>query len=195
MTINELHIRFDLQPENKINVLNIAASKCSNGYLFVDSSDGHYYLFDENGNEDDIKKIKRIENYIFWNCENLISIVIPDSVKRIGDYVFGHCKNLKSIVIPNSVKSIGDAAFTYCKNLKSIVIPDSVESIEDYVFWGCENLKLITIPDSVEWIGYDAFWNCKSLKSLTFKGKTMKQVKEMEKYPFGVKDESIIRCV
>ena len=126
MTITELHIKLDLQPENKINILKDAARKCNEGYIFVDSSDGHCYLFDENGNEDDIKKIKSIRNCVFAWCESLKSIIIPDSVKRIRNY---------------------------------------------------------------------AFYRCKSLKSLTFKGKTMEQVKEMANYPFGIADESIIRCI
>ena len=149
MTIHELHIQLDLQPENKTDILEDAARKCNEGYLFVDSSDGHCYLVDRNGNEDDIKKIKRIENDAFWDC-----------------------KSLKSIEIPNSVKTIGIDVFWFCKNLESIVIPDSVKIIGIFAFLGCKNLK-----------------------SMIFKGKTIDQVKAMKNYPFGIKDESIIRCV
>ncbi len=148
MTINELHIQLDLQPENKINVLNDVASKCSKGYLFVDSLDGHCYLFDENGNEDDVKKLTKIDNSSFFDS-NIESIIIPDSVESIKYWVFAYCKNLKSVVIPNSVESIGD----------------------------------------------QTFYSCESLKSLTFKGKTIDQVKAMENYPFGINDESIIKCI
>ena len=172
MTINELHIQLDLQPENKIGILEDAATKCNEGYLFVDSNDGHCYLFDENGNEDDIKKIKSIKDYAFYTC-----------------------KQLKSIEIPNSIKSIGNCAFEWCYSLKSIEIPDSVKCIGDYAFACCKNLKSIVILDSIKSIGYLAFACCESLKSLSFKGKTMDQVEEMENYPFGIKDESIIRCI
>ena len=172
MTINELHIQLDLQPENKINILKDIAQECDEEYLFVDSSNGHCYLFDKNGNEDDIKKIKSIRNYEFYRFKNLKSIIIPDSVKWIEDGAFAYCENLTSIVIPDSVKSIGNVTFDWCTNLKSIIIPDSVKSI-----------------------GMDAFYYCKNLKSLSFKGKTMDQVEEMENYPFGIEDESIIRCI
>ncbi|MBP5784485.1 MAG: leucine-rich repeat protein [Methanobrevibacter sp.] len=149
MTIDELHIKLDLQYENKINILKDVAIKCNEGYLFIDSSNGHCYLFDKNGNEDDIKKIK-----------------------SIGEDAFAYCENLESIEIPDSVKSIGIDAFWFCKNLKSIIIPDSVTSIRNFTFLGCTNLK-----------------------SLTFKRKTIDQVKAMRNYPFGIKDESIIRCI
>jgi hypothetical protein len=35
---------------------------------------------------------------------------------------------------------------------------------------------------------------CKSLKEIIFKGKTLEEVKQMENYPFGIKDKSIIKC-
>ena len=172
MTITELHIQLDLQPENRIDILEDVAYKYNTRYLFVDSSDGHCYLFDENGNEDDVKKIKSIRENSFAWYKSLKLIVIPDSVENIKDSAFWVCKSLKSIEIPDSIKWIGDSAFAWCESLKSIVIPDSVESIGDHTFY-C----------------------CKSLKSLTFKGKTIDQVKAMKSYPFGIKDESIIRCI
>ena len=171
MTINELHIQLDLYPENRIDILEDVAQECDGGYLFVDSVDGHCYLFDENRNEDDIKKLIKIDDEMFFDS-NIESIIIPDSVKSIGYDAFAYCESLESIIIPDSVKSIGRYAFYECTSLTSIIIPDSVKSIGDFIF--C---------------------NCKSLKSLTFKRKTMKQVKRMKYYPFGIEDESIIKCI
>ena len=193
MTINELHIKLDLQPENKINILKDIAQECDEGYLFVDSSDGHCYLFDENGNEDDIKKLKKIYTNMFYSS-NIESIIIPDSVESIKYWAFFNCKSLKSIIIPNSVKSIEYDAFEWCESLKSIEIPDSVENIGYYAFYGCKSLESIIISDSVKSIGNNVFSSCESLKSLVFKGKTIDQVKVMENYSFGIKDKSIIKC-
>ena len=202
MTINELHIQLDLRPENKINVLEDVARKCNEGYLFVDSSNGQCYLFNEDGNEVNIKKLTTIDNELFYDS-NIESIVIPDSVERIENWAFGFCENLTSIEIPNSVKWIGGDVFAFCENLTSIVIPDSVKHIGNYAFEDCTNLTSIVIPDSVESIGNCAFNNCeklkslifKKLKSLSFKGKTIHQIKAIKNYPFGIKDESIIRCI
>ena len=80
-------------------------------------------------------------------------------------------------------------------DIKKIIIPDSVKRINEYAFWKCESLTSIEIPESVKSIGYDAFaFFCKSLTSIVFKGKTMDQVKAMDKYPWGIRDETIIRC-
>ena len=38
------------------------------------------------------------------------------------------------------------------------------------------------------------FLGCISLKEIIFKGKTLEEVKQMKNYPFGIKNESIIKC-
>ena len=72
----------------------------------------------------------------FYNCSNLNSIRIPNSVTTIGGYAFDGCKGLTSVTIPNSVTSIGGCAFYDCSNLASIDIPSSVISIGSNAFWG-----------------------------------------------------------
>ena len=168
MTITELQILLDLNYGNEVAVLNKHASLTRyDGWLFIDSEDGHCYLFDQNGNMDDIKKMKTLDNV----KEDIKKIVIPKSVKNIGYRAFRDCRSLKSVEIPKSVKSIESVAFEHCTSLKSIEIPESVESI-----------------------GNAAFWKCTSLEKVIFKGKTIGQVMAMEWYPWGINDESIIKC-
>ena len=81
-------------------------------------------------------------------------------------YAFEGRDNLISIIIPDSVTSIGTYAFQNCSNLKSINIPNGVTSIETNTFNGCSSLTEITIPDSVTSIAYNAFYNCNSVKTL-----------------------------
>jgi hypothetical protein len=101
----------------------------------------------------------QIGEYAFYNCHNLTSITIPNSVTSIGDWAFAHCCNLTSITIPNSVSSIGDYAFYGC-SFTTIIIPNSVTSIGDWAFAHCCNLTSITIPNSVTSIGEGAFEFC-----------------------------------
>ena len=74
-------------------------------------------------------------------------------------------------IIPNNVTQINNAGFVYCRSLKDVII-----------------------PASVTYIGTGAFWFCDSLKEIIFKGKTLNDVKQMDNYPFGIEDESIIKC-
>jgi hypothetical protein len=100
-----------------------------------------------------------------------------------GNYVKdpGILKDLKEDYIPQAI--------TKC------VIPNSVKIIDFKAFSCCESLTSITIPNSVTSIGTETFWLCESLKEVIFKGKTLDEVKRMENYPFGIEDESIIKCV
>lgn len=70
----------------------------------------------------------------FLDCNELTSVVIPNSVKHIGDYAFYNCTGLSSLEIGNSVTVIGKGAFHRCDSLTSIVIPSSVSSIGDLAF-------------------------------------------------------------
>jgi hypothetical protein len=66
---------------------------------------------------------------VFYGCESLNNIVLPESLTSIGDYVFEDCSSLSSIKLPESLTSIGDSAFKNCTNLDSIYIPVSIETI------------------------------------------------------------------
>ncbi len=95
-----------------------------------------------------------IENYAFWGCELVTSMIIPNSVTMIGDYAFENCWSLTSMTIPNSVTAIGDFAFYVCSNLVSLTISNSVTKIGDGAFFGCSSLAsvycLATIPPLCE---------------------------------------------
>ena len=219
MTISELRLALDLSFDSKIEVLKRCAKQMlASGYLFVDSSNGKFYLFDRNGNEDDIAKLDCIENELFCNDERLKLVRIPDNVVSIGDHAFFGCRGLTSVTIPDSVTSIETSAFRGCSRLTNVTIPDSMTSIGHYAFGYCSALTSMTIPDSITGIGYAAFFNCSALtnitipnsviaigdlafydcinlKELIFKGKTIDEVKAMGYYPWGIEDESIVKSM
>ena len=102
-------------------------------------------------------------------CEDT-DIVIADTyegwpVKEISAYAFD-CTNLTSVTIPDSVTIIGEGAFSSCESLKSVVIPDSVTSIGSHAFFRCISLPSVTISDSVTSIGLKAFSGGGSLTSI-----------------------------
>jgi len=104
---------------------------------------------------------------LYFNCELVNDLIIPNSVTSIGDSAFCDCTSLTSVTIPNSVTSIGDSAFRYCTSLTSVTIPNSVTSIDDSAFWGCDNLTSVTIGDSITNISDYTFYDCTSLTSIT----------------------------
>ncbi|MBO7477481.1 MAG: leucine-rich repeat protein [Salinivirgaceae bacterium] len=96
----------------------------------------------------------------FYNCTNLVSITIPNSVTNIENWAFNRCSSLTSITIPDGVTRIGNWVFNKCSGLKYITIGNSITSIGEVAFGDCKNLISITIPESVKRIGYEAFYGC-----------------------------------
>jgi hypothetical protein len=200
---------------SKIDVLNKIGHQIDNYYFFI-SNDGIFNWFDLEGNhiEDSgvLKELRRqyipdnivkciipdsvtsISENTFFDCKSLKEITIPNSITSIDRFAFYNCTSLTSITIPNNVISIGICAFCYCTSLTSITISDSITGIGEDAFWNCSSLKEITIPNSITYIGSRAFSFCESLKEVIFNGKTLNEVKLMKNYPFGIKDESIIKC-
>lgn len=113
-----------------------------------------------------------IGTYAFWDCNELNSVVIPNSVTSIGRYAFSYCYKLTSVSIPNSVLSIGDYVFDCCYSLTSIIIPNSVTSIPTWAFNGCTSLSNVIIPNSVTSIGIRAFGSCEKLESINLPNST-----------------------
>lgn len=77
---------------------------------------------------------KAFENPIlgvfFKNVNNLISVVIPDSVTTIGNYAFVDCYSLTSVVIGSGVTSIGSFAFSGCYKLVEVINKSSHITVE-----------------------------------------------------------------
>ena len=211
--LEELQLDLDLHMLDKTIVLSKAGRKYNDGW-FVVTDDGICHLFDKDGNLDDIKKIKHLEEKHIR--KDITKIVIPDSVTSIGYSAFAWCSRLTSMMMPNSVKIIGtdafagcngltnidisngamsieDCAFYGCSGLTSVVIPNSVTSIKSSAFYGCSELINVIILNNVMSIGWSAFYKCNSLINLTFKYKTIEQVKKMNNYPWGIEDTSIIK--
>lgn len=111
--------------------------------------------------------VTEIGKSAFYDCKNIESVKIPNSVKFIGDYAFQSCIQLKSLIIPNSVTTIGDYAFATCNSISSLEIGESVKKIGRQAFACCEKLTRVVIPDSVESIGDYAFQQCFNLTEAT----------------------------
>lgn len=106
-----------------------------------------------------------ITDYAFYNCTNLKSITLPESIVSIGEYAFQK-SGLTEVVIPDNVKSIGASAFTECSGLVSVSLPRNLSLIRMNTFWNCTGLQSVTFPEDLETIGTFAFAKCTSLKKV-----------------------------
>ena len=127
----------------------------------------------------------RLEDWSFTGAKSLKSIDIQN-IKELGEDVFFYCQSLTDITIPDSITEIPNNTFTYCTELTSITLPKQLTSIGDFAFYTCVRLENITIPDTVTKIGKQAFYNCLELHELTLPS----GIKELGDGAFGLYAES-----
>jgi len=107
---------------------------------------------------------------------------IAATVTEICDSAFSDCENLVSVKIPNGVKTIGQLAFFKCYSLKKADIPDGVEEIKSDGFSYCESLTYIFVPKSVKTIGHHAFFGCMGIENLSMEADSLDGIKTGEEW-------------
>lgn len=142
---------------------------------------------------------QKIDDGAFYNCADIISVIIPDSIESIGNQAFYNCSGILNLTIPDSVKSIGSSAFWGCSSLQSITLPfigsgDEKATHLGYIFGAAKysdisyypsgvesiryvptTLKTITISDKCENIGDYAFYGCQYISTVNI-GKSVKNI-------------------
>jgi hypothetical protein len=116
------------------------------------------------------------EGFMDSCCNNIKSIILPQSLIKIEDFAFEGCKSLQTINIPYNTTNLSEGFLSICDcNLESISVDNdntAYQSIDNCLLSkdgtnliaGCKNS---TIPNSVTSIGGWAFNGCSSLTSIT----------------------------
>lgn len=122
-----------------------------------------------------------IDNYAFaWN-QNLASIELPNSLKEMGYHIFYRCDAITTLNIPNSVEKDHGYTFMWCSGLQFVHMSENPKytTIGGWSFLGCKSLTTLTIPANITKIARDAFARTDSsadppsaLKEIHFKSTT-----------------------
>ena len=120
--------------------------------------------------------INEINNYAFYGCTNLESVVLPKSVKSIMPHAFENCEMLNALHIPANVSYINDAAIRASNGLVRLTVDKSnpvfdsrnncnavIETATNTLIVGCNTS---VIPNGIEAIGVKAFRNMTKLFSV-----------------------------
>lgn len=107
--------------------------------------------------------LNSIGNAIFEGCSNLTDVTLPkaeyENLTKISDKMFYGCEKLSTLELPDNVETIGASAFAGCKLLSTLVLPDNVETIGASAFNGCEAYNIDHLPTKLETLGESAFYN------------------------------------
>ena len=128
-----------------------------------------------------------IAGIAFYNCNNLISVTLPNSLKGIGDLAFAYCFGLTSIEVAGTNPSyLSDNGVLFNKNktilvcfpsgkLGNYTIPSDVKIIGYAAFIG-SGISTVNIPNNVETISDYSFCNCTNLTTATISGNNLKSI-------------------
>jgi len=102
---------------------------------------------------------------LFYDSQNLESVILPKSAKEVKDGIFMHCYKLTRVEFPD-VSSVGNMLFSDCQSLENVDFPISVTSIGQWMFDDMPKLKEVSMP-GVTIVPDSTFINCASLEKIT----------------------------
>lgn len=122
--------------------------------------------------------VTKIKNFAFYNCDNVYSFVIPNSVVELGFGAFGKCDKLESITIGSGVSYIDRNPVLDCIRLQNIYVNSQNKYYTSLngVLFSHDMTKLIayptgrsgnyTIPEGTTEITECAFLYCNNLTGI-----------------------------
>ena len=170
---------FDTSEQGLLTTLDLSEAHIEKGgewYYSQGTYDVEYYYTSDNV----------IGKFMFYECENLKCIKLPNNITLIGESAFSGCA-LSSVYItdlsawckinfenansnPLCYKDIMDSGKElYLNNnlVTELTIPNDVIEIKNYTFIGCKSITKVNIPNGVISIGNHAFGYCRSLTNVT----------------------------
>ncbi|WP_026518124.1 leucine-rich repeat domain-containing protein [Butyrivibrio sp. MC2021] len=120
-----------------------------------------------------LENAEKIDDFAFYNCTKLKSLVVGGSLKRIGEYAF-YCTQLQELDLTEVTAegfTMGSKAFEACEKLTDVKLPDVLEEVPTEAFRDCIALKTVifgTKKGLLHTIGVSAFEGCKAIANLEF---------------------------
>lgn len=155
--------------------------------------------------------LNEIQDFAFYDCEDLEELYLPDTLTYIGKSAFEYCKSYKggmflilpddsktySLWIPNNITSMGIHCFKNSGIEELNISPSSkLSEIPDMAFESCNNLSSVNMlgATSIKTIGIGAFRNCENLCTGTGSGTVSVGRLELPSSINYIKDEAFNGC-
>jgi len=128
----------------------------------------------------------KINERAYYENDEIVKVIFPESLKEIGEEAFASCHNIKEIVCPNNLEVIGPGAFFENINLEKLVLNEGLKTIYDGAFLSCKKIKKIEFPKSLKKIPTMCFYGC-SFNILNIPG----NIKEIDEQAFWDNEELV----
>ncbi|GFH44712.1 hypothetical protein CTEN210_01186 [Chaetoceros tenuissimus] len=93
--------------------------------------------------------VEVIPELTFYDCRNIKTLIMADTVRRVEWRTFSDCLNLAFVKLSRNLEYIGEAFFC-CASLTSIFVPPSCREIDDMAFYGCDKLIIFQVPQHTQ---------------------------------------------
>ncbi len=113
--------------------------------------------------------ITAVGEFVFYGCESLSKITVPDTLFYIGEKAFDNTAFLSNKA--DGAVYIGNVLYTYkgeIENDGEFALKDGTLGIADNALFARTEITEISIPDTVKAIGKRAFYGCTGLESIAF---------------------------
>jgi len=110
---------------------------------YFNGSQGYYYAIPDSLRYVVLTDDELVPMYAFYNCRNIISVVLNEGITTIGEFAFANMESITELTIPKSVNTIGQGALNKCISLETLTIPfvgssrdvtGTVYSVLGYIF-------------------------------------------------------------
>lgn len=129
-----------------------------------------------------------VPGYMFYSCNELQNITLPQSTTQVLDYAFAYCKklstaNLQNVVVigdrvfegsgissisfSSNITDFGDSIFSLCESLSSVTIPEGYVAVGENMFANCSALTTVNLPSTLQEISRGMFGRCTSLSQIS----------------------------
>ena len=160
-----------------LTTVNFNAINCMASFAL--GTDTTIYPFGGKNKINDItfgKKVQTIPEGLFYGCDKVTLIEIPEKVTSVGGLAFANCTMLKTVYFnanacqtaSSEIQGQVRAPFEGCTNLASVTFEDKVTIIPPYLFKDCRSLQRASISEDSKctMIGGHAFENCEMLANI-----------------------------
>ena len=111
-------------------------------------------------------RLRTINNWTFWFCTGLKSVILADGIERIegqpSGSSFQYNVGLTYIRLPNTLQYIGPHFLCSATSIETVTIPASVTYIDGACFHGCESLRTVYLLGKAAYLKADDGGSCRT---------------------------------